>query len=107
MERQDTNIILDIVEKTNREIREDVEDDTDEFYLDFISNEVHNSIILFLGIEIWNEEDIDDKWIGYQDTQEYKQSFSNCLWAKIKTIKEILCKITQHREREFYFKPSS
>lgn len=93
MESQDRNIILDIIEKINQEIQEDIGDDANDFCLEFISDGCH-SIILFLGIEVWNEKDIDDKWIGYQDTQQFQQSFSNYLWAKIKMIKEVLCKIT-------------
>ena len=93
MESQDRNIILDIIEKINQEIQEDIGDDANDFCLEFISDGCH-SIILFLGIEVWNEKDIDDKWIGYQDTQQFQQSFSNYLWEKIKMIKEVLCKIT-------------
>jgi hypothetical protein len=105
MENQDRNIILDIVEKINQEIQEEVEEGIDDFGLEFISNGCH-SIILFLGIEIWNGDVINDKWIGYQDPREFQESFMDFIWAKIKYIKEILCKVTQYREREFHFKPS-
>lgn len=107
MSNQDRNIILDIVEEINQEIQGDIGEKIDGFCLEFISDG-HNSIILFLGIEIWNEEDkFNGKWIGLQNTLEFRESFMNFIWEKIKQIKNIICKITQYRERKFNFKQNS
>ena len=102
---KDRNIILDIVEKINQEIREDIGYDIDDFSLEFISDGC-SGIILFLGIEVWNEDELDENWIGYQDTREFQESFTNFIWEKIKYIERIVCKITQYRKRNFNFKPN-
>ena len=99
------NIILDLVEKINQEIREEIGNNADDFGLEFVSDGTCN-IILFLGIEIWNGDE-PEKWIGYQDTREFQELYMNFIWEKIRYIKEILCKITQYRERKFNFKPSA